>query len=153
MIFKTGNDEKGSVLVIVLSILVLVTIMGITATIMAQVDLQIAGNDEYRKLAFYAAEASRSFVEASPALYGINNIIVGQEMDFPNNADASEKYALNSKQAFNGSVAYLGATTPPRGTGFQVGKFKAHRYKMSCQGYGPFNILKQIEAGFYRIGF
>jgi hypothetical protein len=117
--------------------------------------MHVAGNEKSYKLAFYSAEAARGYVAASPALYGPNNITVGGRLYFPNNGNPSEKYSLGTSpsQSFNGDVEYIGATPPPRGSGFQVGKFKAHRYSMTISGHAILDAESEIEAGFYRIGF
>jgi hypothetical protein len=115
--------------------------------------MQIAGNERSHGIAFYAAEAAGAYVAGSPDLYGADNITVGGYIDFPDNEDPSAKYALGSRQSLNGDVEYLGSSAPPRGSGYAVGKFKSHNYRMTCNGYGSLNSESQIQAGFYRIGF
>lgn len=58
---KRGNilrSEEGSILIVALIMLVLLTLMGISATKTANVEIQIAGNDKTYKENFYKAEAS-----------------------------------------------------------------------------------------------
>jgi hypothetical protein len=110
-------------------------------------------NERLYNIAFYAAEAGTAFVAESPSFYGSENITVGGSLSFPNDDDPTETYAMSSTQSFNGEVEYLGHSAPPRGSGYDAEKFKAHRYKMTCSGYGPSNSISQIEIGFYRIGF
>ncbi|MGD8513533.1 MAG: pilus assembly PilX N-terminal domain-containing protein [Deltaproteobacteria bacterium] len=149
------NNEQGSVLIVSLLTLALLTLIGVAATTTTTSDMHVAGNEKSYKLAFYAAEAARGYVAASPALYGPNNITVGGNLYFPNNGDPSEEYSLGTSpsQSFHGDVEYIGATPPPRGSGFQVGKFKAHRYAMTISGHAILDAESEIEAGFYRIGF
>lgn len=147
------SDEQGSVMVIALLILVLLTIIGISATTTSQIEIQNSGNKKFHKTAFYSAEAARAYVVASPDLYGNDNITAGSYLCFPNNDDPSEDFSLCSSQSFNGEVEYLNSSAPPRGSGYQVGKFKAHNYEMRCSGTGPNNAASQIGAGFYRIGY
>jgi len=147
------SNEQGSVLIVSLLTLALLTLIGVAATTTTTSDMHVAGNEKSYKLAFYGAEAARGYVAASPALYGPNNITIGGKLYFPNNGDPSEVYALGSKQSFNGDVEYIGETAPPRGSGFQVGKFKAHRYAMTIAGHAILDAESEIEAGFYRIGF
>jgi hypothetical protein len=124
--------------------------------------MKIASNDKFHKITFYAAEAARAYVRAKIDLYGPDNITVGSSHWFPNNSDpyvqaASEadvaEYTLNTFQSFTGDVAYTGFSDPPRGSGYEAGKFRSHRYTMTCIGYGPRISSGQIQAGFYRIGF
>ena len=150
---ETINNENGFVIVLALLMLAIITVIGVAATRTSETELQIAQNETMSKLAFYAAEAVAPYVEANPALYGGDNITVGGYINFPNDEAPSATYALSSTLSFNGDVEYLGSSTPPRGSGYAAGKFKAHRYRMTCNGYGPSNSKRQIEMGFYRIGF
>ncbi len=156
------KNEEGSVIIIAIVILALLTIIGISATNTTTIELQISSNDKSHKITFYAAEAARPYVSANTALYGPGNITPGSPHYFPNDSDpyvqiTSEPsvvpYPLSSVQSFTGFVEYTGFSAPPRGSGFEVGKFKAHRYEMTCNGYGPRNVESRVQAGFYRIGF
>jgi hypothetical protein len=149
------TNQKGFAIVVVISVLALITLVGIMATRTTSTELQIATSDEIYKISFYAAEAARAYVLSNNDLYGAANINPGTPIGFPDDADDAITQALTagSSQYFNGEVEYLNPTTPPRGTGFQVGKFKAHLYQMRCTGYGPRDSETTIEAGFYRIGF
>ena len=59
------RNEEGSVIVVALMILVVLTIIGISATDTTTVELQIATNDKFHKIAFYHADAG---VYATPKL-------------------------------------------------------------------------------------
>jgi len=146
---KRGKNEDGSVMVVAVLILVLLTIIGIAAMSTTNVELKISGNEKSYKMALYAAEAARGYVEKTPELYGPDNMTL---VNFPDN-DPSVVVELSPKQSFGGNVEYIGFSPPPRGSGNQVGTFKAHKYKMTCKGYGPAKAESQIEAGFYRLGF
>jgi hypothetical protein len=147
------KDEKGLVLAITMMILGIFTILGVSAIVFSSTEMHVATNEKFHKIAFYGAEAGRGFVPKNTDLYGMDNVIEGQSLSFPNNADASEKQSLSSYQSFNGEVQYNGHSAPPRGSGYEVGTFSAHEYQMTCNGYGPYTTRSQIEAGFYRIGF
>jgi len=156
------ENEKGSVTVLAVVMLALLTLLGIAATTTSSIEVQIAGNDLRHKLAFYSAEAARALVIWSPDLYGSDNITPGIIHYFPNNT--TDPYVeitgglptpeeLGSNQSFNGSVEYTSSGKPPRGSGYEVGEYEAHQYKMVCNGYSSNNTKMQIEVGFYRIGF
>jgi hypothetical protein len=51
------RDEQGSILVIGLVMLAFLTILGIAATRTAEIEIKIAGNDEFHKIAFYSADS------------------------------------------------------------------------------------------------
>jgi hypothetical protein len=146
-------NEDGSVMVVAILILALLTIIGIAAMSTTNVELKISGNEKSYKMALYAAEAARGYVEKTPELYGPDNMTLGQGLNFQDENDPLVVVRLSSAQSFGGTVEYLGFSAPPRGSGTQVGTFKAHKYKMTCEGYGPARAESQIEAGFYRMGF
>jgi hypothetical protein len=149
------NNENGMAIVTVIMILALVTLAGVMVTKTTSTELQIATGDRLRKVAFYSAEAAQSYVMFNHDLYGPANIDSTDPIHYPDDANPSSKQTLEtgSDKSFNGEVAYLIPMVVPRGSGFQVGKFKAHVYQMSCNGYGPRNSATQIEIGFYRVGF
>ena len=147
------ENENGAVLIVALLMLAIVTVIGIAATRTSETELQIVGNEVLHEIAFYAAEAGAAYVAENPQFYGVDNITVGGYLDFPNVDDPSEKQTLSSTQSFNGNVEYLGFSAPPRGSGYDAEKFKAHRYGMIISGYGPSSTQSRIELGFYRIGF
>ncbi len=147
------KNEDGSVLVIAFIMLAVLTLMGVVITRTSDIELQIAGNEKFYKMALYATEAARGYVVGHPDLWGSGNVTPGAPLYFPNNANPAEHYSLGSDRSFRGEVEYLNSFAPPRGSGYEVGKFKAHRYMMTCLGTGPSNAVSQIEVGFYRIGF
>ncbi|MCJ7539861.1 MAG: PilX N-terminal domain-containing pilus assembly protein [Desulfobacterales bacterium] len=163
--FKLEN-EKGSVTVLAVVLLMLLTLLGMAALSTSSIETQIAGNELRYKLAFYAAESAKAYVAWKPDLYGPDNITPVKPHYFPNitandpvlpyvgitDALPTAQYC-NSTQSFNGEVEYDSSSLPPRGSGYSVGKFKAHQYKMVCNGYSSNNTFKNIVVGFYRIGF
>ena len=142
------NNKKGSVLIVALLILALSTVTGVVVARMSMNEIRASSNIAKHKMAFYAAESARNFVACRPDLYGPSNMDSSTPLEFqaPDNA-------LGSDRSFDGSVQYLGVTEVPRGSGFEVGTFKAYRYKMICNGYGPSGAQSHVEAGFFRIGY
>jgi len=51
------TGEEGSVLIVALMILVFLTSIGISATTTTEIELQVAGNEAYHKVAFYNADS------------------------------------------------------------------------------------------------
>ncbi len=160
------ENEKGSVTVLAVVLLMLLTLLGMAALSTSSIETQIAGNEMRHKMAFYAAESATAYVAHSPDLYGPDNITPATPHYFPNitandpvlpyvgiTDDFPTAQYFNSTQSFNGQVQYASSSLPPRGSGYSVGKFKAHQYQMRCKGYGPNDAKLDILAGFYRIGF
>lgn len=143
-----AGREEGSALLVALIVLVLLTLLGIAASRMSELELGMAANWQFHKEAFYAAESAANYVAESPELYDTHNISASEPKTF-----SSSPAMLGSAQSFSGSVQYLGVSAPPRGSGFEAGTFKAYKYKMQCDGRGPSGAKARVEAGFYRIGF
>jgi hypothetical protein len=155
------ENEKGSVIILAVIFLFLLTLLGMAAISTSSIETQIAGNELRYKQAFYAAESATAYVAWKPDLYGPDNITPGTPHYFPNNtvpyvgntAALPTAQSLNTTQSFNGEVEYVSSSSPPRGSGYSVGTFKAHQYEMICNGYSSNNTTENIHIGFYRIGF
>jgi len=154
-ILVNRKNENGNVIVACLMVLMLVTIIGFMSIRTSNSDLDVSTNHYLFGRSFYAAEAARAFVRYNPDLYGSGHITSGTPVGFPDAADSTitRPIIAGDQEAFRGTVEYLNSSAVPRGSGFQAGKFKAHNYRMICEGHGPRNSITQIEAGFYRIGF
>ncbi len=57
VIVDTIANDRGSALVVALLVLVLLTLMGISATTTSTIEVQMAGNEKFHDMAFYAAES------------------------------------------------------------------------------------------------
>ncbi|MGD8981897.1 MAG: pilus assembly PilX N-terminal domain-containing protein [Desulfobacterales bacterium] len=155
------ENEKGSVMILAVVFLVVLTILGIAVLTSSSIDIQIAGNELRHRLAFYAAESATAYVTWRPDLYGPDNITTGVSHYFPNNtvpyvgitSGLPEALSMNASQSFNGEVEYDNALPPPRGSGYSAGKYKAHQYQMVCNGYSSNETTKNVVVGFYRIGY
>jgi Tfp pilus assembly protein PilX len=152
-ITKQIRNEEGSMITVVVMILALLTISGIAAISTSNTEQQTATSEQIYKMAFFSAEAGRSYIEQNPDLYHEDNITTGGSLSYPDIADDTVNYNMWAQQSFNGSVEYIGSSLPPRGSGYEVGTYKSHSYRVTSSGYGPRNSENRVEAGFYRIGF
>jgi hypothetical protein len=147
------NNEDGYLMVVVLMILSILTVIATAGTNNAITEQRSATNEQIHELSFYAADTARTYVIEHSDLYHEANVTVGEIIAFPDNDNPAEKFSMGPLESFNGDVEYLGSAIPPRGSGFEVGKFVSHRYQMNSTGLGPRSSKSEIEAGFYRIGF
>jgi hypothetical protein len=56
-LFKPMTDENGSIMVVVLLILMILTLVGITAATTSKVEVQVAGNQKFYQIAFHHADS------------------------------------------------------------------------------------------------
>src|SRR5262245_56362191 len=71
-----SRNEEGIVLVLCLITLVLLTLIGVSATTTSQLEVEISGNDKTYKEAFYAAEVSLTAGETE-----VNSLLSRLELD------------------------------------------------------------------------
>ena len=141
------KNEAGIVTGMMLFLLAIFTVLGVSAIVISINEMQLASNDQFYKIAFYGAEAARGYVPRTTDLYGADNIIENQAITFPDKTDEAVTQTIGTGQEFNGEVMFNGSSLPPRGSGYEVGTFRAHKYHMTCNGYGPRNSESQIEGG------
>ena len=146
------KNENGAALVAAMVFLMLLTIIGIFSTRTSTTELQISGNDKLNKIVFYAADSGIDYVAVHPDLYGSKNITAGTPVTFPDPSDTNATYALSGNLRVNGTVAYIGKTQMPAGSGYSAGIFFAVNYDIRSRGAGPNHSQETIEAGCYRIG-
>lgn len=147
------NNEDGYIMVVVLMVLSVLTVIATAGTNNAITEQRSAANEQIYELSFYAADTGRTYVIEHSDLYHEDNVTVGESIAFPDNDNPAVQFSMGPLESFKGDVEYLGSAIPPRGSGFEVGKFVSHRYRMNSTGSGPRSSKSEIEAGFYRIGF
>jgi len=147
------KNEDGYIMIVVLMILSILTVIATAGTNNSITEQHSATNEHIHELSFYAADTGRTYVMEHSDLYHDENITPGAPLAFPDNDDPSVTFSMGSLESFKGEVEYLDSRNPPRGSGFEVGKFASHRYRITSTGMGPRNSTSEVEAGFYRIGF
>jgi hypothetical protein len=147
------DNENGYMIVVIIMILSVLSVIATAGTNNSITERRAATNEQIHQISFYAADSGRNYVFKNADLYHEDNITVGESLAFPDNDNPSAQFSLGSQESFNGVVTYRGSGPPPRGSGFGVGKFMAHRYSVATKGFGPRSSNVDIEAGFYRIGF
>ena len=147
------NNEDGYMIVVVLMILSILTVIATAGTNNSITEQRSATNEQIHELSFYAADTGRSYVIEHVDLYHDDNITEGNWIYFPDKDNSSVSYSMGSLESFKGRVEYIGSGLVPRGSGFEVGKFMSHKYRITTTGEGPRGSKSKIETGFYRVGF
>lgn len=153
MLKMKPDNQDGYMIVVVIMIVSVLSVIATAGTNNSITERRSATNEQIYQLTFYAADTGRTYVVNNSDLYHEDNITEGESLAFPNKDNPEALYTIDSPQSFNGEVEYLGAGQTPRGSGFEVGKFVAHRYLINSKGFGPRGANSEIEAGFYRVGF
>jgi len=127
------NNENGSTLIIALMVMMLLTVLGISATNTAVTELQIATNDQAHKMAFYDADAGVQYT------LGLIKQDIINDTDIKDIDLTSNKYTNPPNNNFKFSIFYKGL--PWTNTG---------PYSFTSTGSGPGNAQVVIEASFQR---
>jgi len=146
--------EEGSVVVIALMILVVLTLLGIMATRTATTDIRIAANETIYKKNFYVAEAAvwREALEIGRGNYPVVTISSGYLL-----ADENGKYPSGSLPGdahdFNNityafDVRYEGYFLPP--SGYSVIHFSRYDYTVDANTPAPDTV--RVASRYYKIG-
>jgi len=156
-IILKDHKEQGSVTVIALMILVVLTLLGIMATRTATIDVRIAANEISYKQNFYVAEAGvfREALEIGRGNYPVTNIssaydLADQDGLLPNPPGGTlpgDVHTFNNI-AYDFVVGYLGFFLPP--TGYSVIHFSRYDYGVNAQTPVPDTVT--VTSRYYKIG-
>ena len=147
-----NQSEQGSITVIALMILVVLTILGITISRTSTIDVQIAGNEIPFKQNFYVAEGGihRESSEVGRGNYPVMNINNPIELANQGSAGlpAPAPHLVNGR-AYDFTLDYLGFYLPPQG--YSVIHFS--RYDYDVESFGDPNASRiRVASRYYKIG-
>jgi len=144
--------EEGSVMVIALMLLVILTLIGIMATRTSTTDIQIAGNQIPYKQNFFIGEGglNREAAEVGRGNYPVLQInTTGQLADETGQANGNPLPAprphVVAGTAYTFTLDYLGYFLPP--PGYSVIHFSRYDYDIDVTG-GRINVASR----YYKIG-
>jgi hypothetical protein len=146
------QSEQGSITVIALMILVVLTILGITISRTSTIDVQIAGNEIPFKQNFYVAEGGihRESSEVGRGNYPVMNINNPIELANQGSAGlpAPAPHLVNGR-AYDFTLDYLGFFLPPQG--YSVVHFSRYDYRIDSLG-DPLGSKIHVGSRYYKIG-
>lgn len=145
------KSEKGSALVLALLILVLLTLMGISATTTSTVGVQMAGSEKSYELAFYSAESGwqRALNWLDDQYPGVTDNLVWDGTNFsPVVGSLEEATTLGIPLAADNNTQYFvkvefAGTGPVPGYGTN---FRRFNYRVNSVGVGPGNAQSVVEV-------
>ncbi len=137
-------NEKGTALVLVMIILLLMGVLGSMMMSTTTPEIQIARNLKLKEEAFYAAERGVEYGMVDSNIYttigtGTVNIPLSGVSLKVGSTDAT------------GTVRYLTSGPPPKGSGVDITKFKANYYEIKLEGTAPGNSRVRLETTVVKI--
>ena len=151
-IFK-NQSEQGSITVIALMILVVLTLLGITISRTSTIDVQIAGNEIPFKQNFYVAEGGihREAAEVGAGNYPVMNINTFP-VELANQGSAGLPAPAPHRvagRAYDFSLDYVGFFLPPQG--YSVVHFSRYDYDADSLG-DPAGSRIRVRSRYFKIG-
>ena len=146
------QSEQGSITVIALMILVVLTILGITISRTSTIDVRIAGNEIPFKQNFYVAEGGihRESSEVGRGNYPVMNI--NNPIQLANQGSAGlpapAPHLVNGR-AYDFTLDYLGFFLPPQG--YSVVHFSRYDYDVNSFG-DPDASRIRVASRYFKIG-
>lgn len=142
-------NDRGSALVIALLVLVLLTLMGISATTTSTIEVQMAGNEKFHDLAFYAAESgwqtSLNWLDRQyPAVtenLGWDEDAVNFEQTKYNDPDRI-LLADDNDTRYAVKIEFVGTKAVP---GYGT-NFRRFNYRVNSTGFGPGNARSEVSV-------
>jgi hypothetical protein len=147
-----NQSEQGSITVIALMILVVLTLLGITISRTSTIDVKIAGNEIPFKQNFYVAEGG---IHREAAEVGRGNYPVMNVNDFNVELANQDSVGLPAPahevagRSYDFSLEYLGFFLPPQG--YSVVHFSRYDYDVETFG-DPAGSRVRIASRYYKIG-
>ena len=141
-------NEKGSITVVALMILVVLTLIGISVSRTSTIDMQIARNQIPYKQNFYVAEGgqNREAAEIGAGNYPVMNIDASDSPITYQGSDTNPHTV--SGKTYTYDVTYKGYFPPP--TGYSIIHFSRYDYTVHTEG-GDSGAV-EIDARYYKIG-
>lgn len=120
-------NEQGFILTLTLIMLLVATVIGITAVTTSKTDVAMSGNFKLTLQAFYTADSVTQYVLTNPTTFNMTSYAT------PLAAVTFNDPSLTGSAA----VTFLSAALPPPGTSARF--FSANYFVISATGNGPIN--------------
>ncbi len=154
-----NQSEQGSITVIALMLLVVLTLLGITISRTSTIDIQIAGNEIPFKQNFYVAEGGihREAAEVGRGNYPVMNINNPGQLAYQTGSLSGQATGdplpdpahLVNLKAYDFTLDYLGFFLPPQG--YSVVHFSRYDYDVDSFG-DPAGSKIRVASRYFKIG-
>jgi type IV pilus assembly protein PilX len=149
---KERPKESGMILVLAMSMLFIMSIIGVMALNTSSTEIGISGNHKSSQEAFYAADRASEYATVSGAVYseiGFGSVDLNTEKH--TDPIAADLIGSGLRPDADNHVSYLTSGTLPPGWGSDPTYFEARYYIIGVTGQGPKNTEARIESQVARI--
>ncbi len=144
---EIDKSEEGSITVVALIILVVLTFMGLSISRTTTTDIQIAGNELFRKQDFYLAEGGvhREAQEVGSGNYEVADIFASSVIATQSSAGLPGPAHQLAGKTYDFTLSYVGYFMPPKG--YSATDFSRFDYDIDVSQNGV-----SVLARYYKIG-
>ena len=143
MNFPSRASQSGAVLIVAMIILVILTLLGVTAMNTTSLQERIASNTQEQVHAFQAAETGLNQAFADNLAYDISNTYTGGAVLTPIVAGSGDSASY--------VPTFLGFSPPPPGSLYSATSFQAAHFNFRATGNSATNLSIILNGGAYQI--
>ena len=137
-----SGRERGAVLIVAMILLVVLTLLGVSAMNTSQLEERMASNSQESARAFESAETGLSMAFASDTAWTLDGL-AGPKASIPSTVAGLEA---------QWSSAFAGWSPPPPGSLFSATKFRSANFDFTSVGSsGNGNIATTVHGGAFQI--
>jgi Tfp pilus assembly protein PilV len=136
-----GRHQSGAVLIVAMIILVVLTLLGITAMNTSSLQEKIASNTQEQVHAFQAAETGLNQAFADNLAYDISSTYTG---------GAAPTAFAGSADSASYAPTFLGFSPPPPGSLYSATSFQAAHFNFRATGTSATNLSVVLNGGAYQ---
>ena len=136
------NRQSGAVLIVAMIILVILTLLGVTAMNTTSLQERIASNTQEQVHAFQAAETGLNQAFADNLAYDITGTYTG---------GATPTTFAGSGDSASYTPLFLGFSPPPPGSLYSATSFQAAHFNFRATGTSATNLSIVLNGGAYQI--
>jgi len=143
MNFPSRASQSGAVLIVAMIILVILTLLGVTAMNTTSLQERIASNTQEQVHAFQAAETGLNLAFTDNLAYDISNTYTGGAVLTPIVAGSGDSASY--------VPLFLGFSPPPPGSLYSATSFQAAHFNFRATGNSATNLSIILNGGAYQI--
>ncbi len=138
----SGRHQSGAVLIVAMIILVVLTMLGVTAMNTSSLQEKIASNTQEQVHAFQAAETGLNQAFADNLAYDISSTYSG---------GAAPTAFAGSADSASYMPTFLGFSPPPPGSLYSATSFQAAHFNFRATGTSATNLSVVLNGGAYQL--
>ncbi len=132
------SNQKGTVLVMSMSILVILTLIGVSAMRNSSLEVKMATSVQDTTNAFHAAESGLGKMLSTTGNFDVS-------------AETTASYTFGSYASTEIKTNFIDFSPPPRGSGYSIINYQTANFDQKSTGTTTSNAKSVIHQGIYQV--